>query len=611
MKHVWTCLLAMLGLALAWSWSQDERHGAMATAASSSAAAASEPHAPAGTSYWLVLSGPAGERIADARFRPLGDWDGLHATEERVRGAWELTLGPAPASIARAVSQRRCLLVEAPGWAPRMVVLRPGHASPDHPHALELLPGATLEAAILDEEGGPVAQALVRLSIEADDLLGRDELPPAARTQVLRADWLTGRMLREQDGRSLHEWSASTDAEGRVAFVDLPPALPLRVDIEAHGRLHEIARKVALADGGERRTFVLPAEGALAGRAVDREGRPLPGVLLWAKPSQDPLDSVYFSPADSTRNKTVTGADGNFRFEGLPAGRYLVGPAPKGEEQGPGPAVPAFAVRVDTSNPGTEELLLTLDLDLFLRGIVLGPDGNVLAGAQVLALPGASGGTLQALTALDGTFRIGPVQRGAFELRATDDACACAAEPRQVSTGDGEVLLEVLETGTLAVRVERPADEPAFEVEEVVLEAVGTGIIVDRPARPEPDRFLLAGLRAGAYDVNARSTDGRMAVARGVQVHAGAEATECVLALVPTAHVELSNADPEVAQTVVFKDPRAVVVAIAVLAPGSRTGSIVPAGALRLERTGALGGFTRDVVLAPGEQARIEVDALP
>lgn len=121
--------------------------------------------------------------------------------------------------------------------------------------------------------------------------------------------------------------SVLTGADGRYSMTDLPQglytvsvawpsAIPQLADVQPAPFTLDMGAPHACAEVD----FVAPINSAISGVIVDEGGRPLSGAFVQVSPA----DQRDYSRGTGWAGAT-TDANGRFRLEGLPPGRYLVG----------------------------------------------------------------------------------------------------------------------------------------------------------------------------------------------------------------------------------------------------------------------------------------------
>ncbi len=237
----------------------------------------------------------------------------------------------------------------------------------------------------------------------------------------------TGRM----GGMSFHESprgsdanSSTTDGSGEVRFADLNDseiALSVRADGYA---LHESKLKLS-AEGANLREVTLQPAGALRGRVLDFEGKPLAGAqLLLRRLGENPSFAHSFGAGEQT------GADGRFVLDGLEPGPHEL-------------EVSHDACEDASFGPFAVEQGASLDVgDLRMKAAgsievrVVDAAGEPLAGATV------SLGTV-------GTFASISVESDGAALFVSDGMA------KTTSDDDGRALLTGVEPGTHTVRAHK------------------------------------------------------------------------------------------------------------------------------------------------------------
>jgi hypothetical protein len=240
---------------------------------------------------------------------------------------------------------------------------------------------------------------------------------------------------------------------------------------------------------------------------------------------------------------TKTGADGTFAFEDVAPGTWLVGPPPHATH------VPLGSpVDVPAGVP-VVEIVLRLPPELFVRGVVLDPDGAPVGGAALYACGSAI--YRAAVSTLDGSFRLGPFPAGAVMLdvfRAPDGFAGAASV--EANAGDADVVLRLTAAATLTVWVLDERGEPvAGELRSSRIDAP-KGLDFWREDRIGDDGHARKkGLAPGLYEVLAEARDGRLGRLGPLRIDAGAD-VEVTLVVHPggrlRVHVRGERPAPEV-----------------------------------------------------------------
>ena len=371
--------------------------------------------------------------------------------------------------------------------------------------------------------GGPVT---AKLTATSDPVVLRLRAGGAvAVTVVDRAQQPIGGATVEL--RGLDEQRAVAGADGVARF---EPVVPGGYEVVARAAgFAPSFQWTPVATAPVALTLVLTAGAPVAGVVVDDAGAPVEGARVVYQGASD-----WGIQADPRRDGAVTGKDGRFRFEALPAGSFR------------------FVARHAEHAPGTSAIV-TLDGATAKDGVeVRMPAGATVAGKVV-------DGNKQPVASA--RVRLGPASRGML-----------GAEPRQVFTAeDGSFVVRGLARRPLhaVALAERGAsdtvavDTTAGDVKDVVLtiDITGTiaGVVVDRVGEPlegvqvsaMPDlrggggfdpssfrlrgfpqeltdaggRFELVGLAPGTYRVaasrNPGSGRGRMIFGEGTTAQTG------------------------------------------------------------------------------------------
>ncbi|MBX7184132.1 MAG: carboxypeptidase-like regulatory domain-containing protein, partial [Vicinamibacteria bacterium] len=163
---------------------------------------------------------------------------------------------------------------------------------------------------------------------------------------------------------------AVTDAEGRFEIIDQAPgAYQLTA---RHSLFSEGAARVVLEDKDGTVDIPMVGGGVIAGTVASSQGAPVAGVEVSLQSSGDSSGMRLGMDAQGT----LSDGAGRFRFEHLAAGRYRLGATLRNESS------PAIDVPLNAGDI-REDVRLTLDAGVTVRGVVKGLDENERAGVMV------------------------------------------------------------------------------------------------------------------------------------------------------------------------------------------------------------------------------------
>jgi protocatechuate 3,4-dioxygenase beta subunit len=347
--------------------------------------------------------------------------DGGFAFQPPEPGRWLLQAVTAPG-----------YLPFAPEWGHSPVELdaRPGL----HVRGLEihLAPAVELLGRVVDDDGAPVAGAAVRI-------LGA----------VSEAALVTIADRFVSDARGEFRFSAP---EGALLEARKDGYRPGRAELDWNAAVN---RRVTLELSPAGRSF--PPAAPIAGRVVERGGRPVAGALVTAA-------RMRFGGEGAASAQAVTGADGAFALADLEMGRYQV--SARAEGRAPG--------SVSRVAPGAKDVL-----------IELGPGGRLRGCVR----DAASGAPVAPFTVLV-YEKPGPIERSLQRSRSVIDPSGCYALD-DLSPGPAAVVVSA--PGYGASR-ERQVDVP--EAGEAVADAVLTrGGSVSGQVVDDTDGAPIAGAR--------------------------------------------------------------------------------------------------------------------
>jgi hypothetical protein len=311
----------------------------------------------------------------------------------------------------------------------------------------------------------------------------------------------TGRPIRDAEVEitshgSGHSKTATTDADGRYEFVDLPAGEYGIRGSAARYLAREYASRISLDARGrfDRADLALPRLGAIGGRILDAFGDPVPGIGVFVF-RRDMLEGLLrISAVPSPVPALPTDDLGRFRIYGLPPGEYYLGAL-----SGALDASPAFNGRNDTSGfvptfyPGTSSvsdarairLGVAQELDIALTlipgrmsevsGTVYTSTGQPLGRALVSIRPSVRSGVFVELGGRtqadqDGRFTLSGVPAGSYVLQAQSSGPAekgtkeFAWQPLTLDGNDRtDLVVTTKPSSVLRLRVRFDAEEAAAD----------------------------------------------------------------------------------------------------------------------------------------------------
>ncbi|HTF86978.1 MAG TPA: carboxypeptidase-like regulatory domain-containing protein [Planctomycetota bacterium] len=239
---------------------------------------------------------------------------------------------------------------------------------------------------------------------------------------------------------------------------------------------------------------------------------------MWLKANTEASSSTeLFESYDGPDAETRTDKLGTFRFEDIPPGHWYVGVAPvEGAAK-----FPALAEAVELK--ATEklvELALKLDAGLFLRGRVIDASGAPVGACDLSAEHLELGTYVFAESQADGTFQLGPLPPGLWELGAGSFSPRGAPSLTvQAEAGAGEVVLQLRAAGAIAGRIVGSSGELIAEAEVTLSSQDPSGWFQTGGA--QAGEFRLQGVLPGGYCVWARDSSGAIGSSGTIDVVAG------------------------------------------------------------------------------------------
>jgi protocatechuate 3,4-dioxygenase beta subunit len=331
----------------------------------------------------------------------------------------------------------------------------PGESAPG---AKPVAPAAAEPATAGDDAAKAPAAPLYAEVSGRVRLAARDE-PVAGATVTLRGT---------NDGKSIPERIATTDARGEFRFAAVPPgAFVLGASKEGFAQRKAYGIDVTADRGRAGIELLLTTGGTIQGLVTDWRGTPAAGLHVRAERGNPNV------PA----GETTTGADGLYRFEHLLPEQYRVEVSRGGEQTQSG----FVAV--------TDDAVARLDFraDASVAGVVLDAAGKPLAGAMITAWSaGPPIASHKTRSGADGRYSIPGLTPGDWAMQVQtfgDDGFAAPAGKLTVVPGENAFPIRV-EAGEISGKVFARATGAALPPRELQLTV--------RPLDPKAGPFASA-----------------------------------------------------------------------------------------------------------------------
>jgi hypothetical protein len=485
--------------------------------------------------HGLVVAHESQEPIADAKVRLLICVDDFDPDERAFHEVTRSATDRGGRFETRSTSSVRPFArIDADGFVPRTVALSDDHSTRRTEQLITLDRGAAIDVTVTGPGGALVAGVLVEAVAGLGCLTEK-------RTEDSRQKE-SSEELSQPNGDIA--WSATTGADGRCMLEGLSAKVPLHTVVR---RGDEVLLDLPLGkdlDLGERREVSLRIGACnVSGTLRDQNGAPIGHREIWCVRAL--VDSPdYLTPYDRKRleAKAVTTADGKFELREVQVGGWSIGPAPpdEGGTASKGDDVAPFADFVWVG-PDTPQMMLDLTAGrgLYICGRVHNPhDDYESCNVQATALEDIT--RRDASCAEDGSFRVGPLMPGEYELTASTFGRDAGSPPIKARAGDEDVKLEIRPAGWIAGRIIDKVSGESVRADITCshVDHVPDDVLQGDSSQPD-GTFECRGLRAGTYNLAARSRDGRFALLRDIEVHAEEGVTGLVIPLVPGAKLRI------------------------------------------------------------------------
>ena len=484
------------------------------------------------------------------------------------------------------------LRIDAEGYGPLLSTLGRGHETPEKAREFLLSRSASLRARLADSAGVPLTEGSLKLWTEDYHL---DATEPGS-------GWL---------GLGEVEWRASADPNGLCVLSDLPPDVPLHVQVvpKRGGKKKDFA-DLTLRPGEAREIEWKVGSGCrLHGSVVDSEGAPVAGCAVWRMRAEGDAPK-YFQKYEVRTAEEVTDAEGRFSFADVDAGRWWVGPAAERDDDDPmDPQAIAPVAEVVEIVDGTpeRELVLRVCRGIYIQGRVLSGFGDPAADCFVLGMR-QTGGFTSTQSRDDGTFSLGPLCGGRFKLVAhgMEEADSDTVE---ADAGANDVVLRLNAGARLVGTVVDAASGTGCRASITCSDRERSDASFRMTGCQDDGAFTLRGLPPGTYAIVAQASGARVGILRDVVAEPNVEVRDLQVVLRPGATLRIRYAGAEGYLHCLVRADGAVVCFDGIAAQDDAE-ITVPAGHLVLDLTlPGTGEEQRELDIAVGEKKEVVIGA--
>jgi protocatechuate 3,4-dioxygenase beta subunit len=418
--------------------------------------------------------------------------------------------------------------IDATGQSSILFRVSPGHASRDRACELAIPAGARLRVKVV--EGGAAASGVTVRATVKSYRISR----PKHQDVYLVVD---------------PEWTTVTDASGTGVVEGLAPGVDVTVEILRDAKVERRVPVPFVLEANETREITVRLGGGvkIRGKAVDQDDKPISGATVWlVNPTRElslPVDMPYYFRSHEEHRaigETLTSTEGEFTFEDVAAGTWLIGIAPDSDRRMPATEqrVSSNASRVTVlEGAGDVKVFLRATRGLYIRGRVVKPDGSPAANIQVHAR-GPRGGSIDGRSDDKGEFALGPMIEGQYQVRASGLLKYADSDRVAADAGARDVELRLKASGSIRGRVVNDAGEPCraeikWSPASDRSDLTGMGLIsmMSTEATGEID---LRGIEPGTYTLVAFAADQRIGVLKNIRVSGESETSSVVVTLRPS-----------------------------------------------------------------------------
>lgn len=391
-------------------------------------------------------------------------------------------------------------------------------------------------------------------------------------------------------------WSAQTNADGVLEFLDVPPDVPLGLLVVAPGPPPLTENRRLLLSPGEVATTVIRMDdeiGSIRGTVTTREGQPVGGITI-SRVTGGGSRHLLLSDSDRLEDASITDGNGEFEFLSVPAGEWMVAPGPACAPYA------GFGRLVSVYGGVTARATLIVDCDRFIAGTVFGPSGQASSGAIVSATSMINNAKMEILAGDDGVFRLGPLPDDAWALRAVVPKSGLCSGEATVYPGDSDVNLQVIPCGRLSGVAVDSGTREARDCAVRLLDASGN--IVASSITSWAGAFSFSGLSPGQYYIVANAGLEYWGRSRPLDIADGMHLETVFITLEPAGVVTLVREGSAVQATCKIESNGVTIDTVMLSERGPQTVA-VPPGSISLIWRSLTGDCTLvdDIDVRPGE----------